>query len=297
MTEDNFEDLQLECDTEDANFNEIEAYIDEHDHDCELDMAQFLEELFSITPPVSPEQSEAHENSTIDLNLDLCNHEDCKEIDLKEIARGFHLLNVNERIKTVRAMLFALSSKEENQLFPTTAKVKRSRVESSFIPSRNIVFYALKGHKVCRKSFSEVVGLSAETVRRHALAVSESTTYEEYKSNMGSQRRGVWGVQRITVKAFLIHIANDFGMECPTGRSSKDESPVRILPSHFTKVQLYNQYKEMWALLVTEVVKGNDKFKLPDEPLSYNLFLRYWIMDFGLLKIASKGSISNDEYN
>lgn len=92
------------------------------------------------------------------------------------------------------------------------------------------------------------------------------------------------------MKSFLISFASDHGLECPRGRGSQDESPIRILHSSFTRRKVCEQYKIKWSSLNNAVLEISNRSDDTVEPLSYNLFIRYWNSDFSLLRIAKSGS-------
>lgn len=59
-----------------------------------------------------------------------------------------------------------------------------------------------------------------------------------YTSEQDLIRKGIHGVQRAVVRVFLMGVENDYGRECPRGRGGRDESPLRIIPSQFSKTIL-----------------------------------------------------------
>lgn len=238
------------------------------------------------------------------IELELCNHESCNYLDLKAIAAGFHKMNMNDRINFVRAMLFSLSSKScENEIMKEiTTKTRKRRRRISEVDDTEMendkqcnesnvyTAFVIHGRRICSKSFCAVVGLSKNTILNHASSVLSCIEPSVYSSSLSKSRKGKWGIQRVIVKAFLISMANNYGLECPRGSGSKDESPIRILLSNFTKKLVFDMYIIQWNNLAVAVAELVQNFEIPESPISYNLFIRYWDEDFSLLRIGKSGS-------
>lgn len=137
-------------------------------------------------------------------------------------------------------MLFTLKTPpgDENDLMRGITITTRKQLRTEPCDGKNCERitkrFVLKGCRVCLQAFAAVTQLSTEKILLYALEVGATTEAEIYHTGKRTNRVGKYSVQRVVVRAFLIKVANDLGMECPRRRGSKDESPIRILPSIFT---------------------------------------------------------------
>lgn len=282
-------------------YDDVDMVLSEEDHDLDLDNGYFVQTLLDGSRDIQTQDTinELPQPTSPPLNFDECDHEHCNKLNLNKIASGFHNINVNERINRVRTMLFPLTTNRVNDLMSVhTLRIRKRKldgIDKSIQTYNNSTCFALKEVKVCSKTFSVVVGLFDQTIRRHAHEVAHEPTIMTRTSYTSNRRKEKWGVQRIIVKAFLTTVADDHGMECPTERWSQEKSPIEILPSQLTKIKVYNHYKTMWMSLAEGVVSYLTKFEIPDKPISHPVFVRYWNNDFSLLRISSQGSDFCDE--
>lgn len=286
------------------SFDDVSNLLDNTDFDDELDATNIVNSISPVdttddtgdTQQVDAADAQRNAQCEMHYNTLMCDHDECRQAATLEMALGFSDMPYAKRMAFIEAMLYSLScppSHENNLMRDVTilSRKKKRRIddeENSTFYARTA--YALRGQPVCVKAFAAVVGLCPATVRRHALNVSQSTRPLEYTNLSGDRRRGKWGFQRIVVSAFLRHLASDYGMECPRGRGSTDETPLRLLPSHFTKRKTFQNYEKEWKSLadgLSSVLMSGTK---PTKPVSYSLFVRYWFQDMKYLRIASTGS-------
>lgn len=107
-------------------------------------------------------------------------------------------------------------------------KRKRS-YEETFEEAPSTFLYACIGQRLCRVAFPQLVSLNEKTVERNALTVANSGGYDCYSSNNTSAHQHRLAIQLILVYCFLSIFASEHGLECPSGRGSHDDEPLRIL--------------------------------------------------------------------
>ena len=273
------------------------------DYDAELDAANLLaEEEGRDVTNVSNEDEDTNaiirmtETTTARLISTLCKHDCCKLSGAVELALGFETMNKADRVRFLRSMLFALTSPAgvPNMLFTeatiATRKRRYSSLQNETNNGRETTCFFIKGQRVFLQTFDAIFNLSPETIRSHARDVETNPCRDVYETKHSDSRSGKRGLQRIIVHAYLMQAAADFGMECPRGRGSQDESPLRLLPSSYSKISLYSSYREAWAELLQGIISLRPGLQKPTAPIHYNLFSRYWDADMPTLRIATLGS-------
>ena len=270
------------------------------DFDIELDASLLIS--LHVKESCEPQHSEESLNGTVcpgfehSFRQNMCDHIECDISGAVSMAIAFNKMDRVARVGFVRSMLFAIASPPQtvNTLFKdsTVATRKRSRKnkELGTAPSRVTTAFSIKGQRLCLQAFAAITQLSAATISRHAKDVSGEATPDIYKTLHGTCRKAKSGVQRVVVHAYLMSVASDFGMECPRGRGSQDESPLLLLPSSFTKTSVYYTYKEKWQGLFQAFLEFRADKVRPVAPVHFNLFIRYWAVDMPTLHIASLGS-------
>ena len=275
----------------------------------EYNNVDFDDELYYVHSPCPTKTiSEIHncltsvENATSSTDVPireeiaarLCSHEHFHVIDLTNIAYALHKFSRNQKLVYLQAVLFCLSSPvgENNNLLKTEVtptRRKRKIVQVNNIRSNTTTCFSLLGKGICLQSFAGVFGFSQLTVHRYAREVTNSKVPTLYENDKELGRKGKWGLRRIVTKCFLSNIAKDHGLECPRGRGSTDDSPIRVIPSYFTKMKINNEYKVQWKTYAKGAVEVLN-LDMPEEPISYNLFVRYWSNDLPLLRVSTPGS-------
>jgi len=279
---------------------ECEGGADGKDFDSELDAAQ----LIAAAEVETPEQVHAQQHISTLPSQDFidtfrratCLHESCNIPNSSTIAYGFHKMDKTERLNFVRSMLFATTAPATTgnmiKRDSTIATRKRGRdIEGTSVQlSYATTVYCVLGRRVCVQAFAALTQLSPQVISRHARDVSQTVLPESYKTEKNKSRKGKLGVQRIAVIAFLMKIASDYGMECLRRWGSQDESPLRLLPSSYTKSSVYMSYKEEWDELKSGLLEFRRDLSCPSGPISFNLFIRYWKEDMPTLRIAITGT-------
>lgn len=103
--------------------------MDNIDQDTDLESAVFLNYILQTTQDNRSEELSECEvgQGNCDFNLTLCTHSSCNEINLAQLAQGFHHLDIAERIEVVRYILFNLSSIGVNLLMRSNTFAKGKR--------------------------------------------------------------------------------------------------------------------------------------------------------------------------
>lgn len=97
-----------------------------------------------------------------------------------------------------------------------------------------------------------------------------------FQTRRNESTKGRHSVQKIIVAAFLKSYACVNGLECSRGKGSRDETLLRLLPSDTTKVGVHGVYQEQWREILSGLSTSSLSVKLPQSPISYNPFVRYW---------------------
>lgn len=190
----------------------IEEMNDEVDPDDELDTASLLSSNnfyvernamnSSDKKYLTDEEREAHQHIVNEQIKKLCTHEECNEVNLKEITRAFADFDMNDKINYIRAILFSNSSKAGLKNSLLTNSKKRKSCNEDHTKNINTSCYSFLGNRVCLQSFAAAIGLYIVTVQRHAREVTLEGVPTLYESKRNNNRTGIWGVQRCIVKAF-----------------------------------------------------------------------------------------------
>lgn len=197
-------------------------------------------------------------------------------------------MNQDEKVRTVRAMLYPISSPPnvQNQLFEF--KINRSLDQNE---EYHRTTYSIRGQRVCIDLFAAVVQLSLATVHRHARQVSSTPVFEYYISNRRTNRKGKLGVQSIITIAFLKRFAELYGFPCLRNRGTeKTCGDLILMPSDITKEEVYNKYRTKWKDLLDNAMQHYEITQTePAKPFSYNSFCKMWQEHFSNFKIMAKG--------
>lgn len=197
-------------------------------------------------------------------------------------------------------MLFALAAlvDELNELstYCTTALVKKRRREKKST-GRTTVVYAIKGRVICQAGFPALLNLSEKTLQRHAQDVTNNPSANIY---ITEHNKHVWismVFEKSIAHAFLKSYAAGYALECPRGRESRDDSPLRLLPSDTSRMQVHQVYGDQFLSIVDGLSQILPSCTKPNAPMSYSLFTKYWVELMPTLRIASSGSEFCDIYN
>lgn len=310
-----FSVLQLNLDLDPEEFNQQSFKIDPHrennsalkgsaedeyDHDATLDAAQFVNsaepetrvELVSQeTPPgISSEFLQKFKD-------EVYSHKDCENEGGEQLAWGFKCMEKAERVYFVRTILFAVTShyKKPKMLYrdaKLSSRRKRKSGEEETLGGNKITVtvYCINGQRVSLQCFAAIKKLPSQVICRYARLFILEPIPRVYRTKTSNSRKGKTGFQRVVVLTFLMSVANDFGMECPRGCGSKEESPLRLQPSSFTKTAMLASYKKEWNEVSDAYLETRPDLNRPRFPVSFNLFIRYWQQDMPTLRIARKGS-------
>ena len=87
---------------------------------------------------------------------------------------------------------------------------KRNRNVSMDV--RSTILYALRGTILCRAAFASIVHIDEQTIQRHGNRVANGSEQIVYQNKAGLKKQGVYGVQRMIVKGFLLWYSSVNGL-------------------------------------------------------------------------------------
>lgn len=252
----------------------------------------------SLAPIIANDEHNNSDNVTSNTNDEQlespCKHSSCNFPDYGSIAKQFRSMNVNERIITMRNIMFATTAPcdETNELsvYSRSIIAKKRRRQNEDARGRSTMKYCIKGRSMCREAFAFLFSLDEKTVERHASKVANGNGFISYECKLSESRKGKYGIQRIVVLGFLTTFQNTYGLESPSGRGSGDEAPLILIPSNFTKVDVYDMYIDRWKEIITAAMTYCKQNTVPQNGLSYTLFIRMWVEMFPRMLIAKSGS-------
>lgn len=257
------------------------------------DMASTTDDELPSATPVTP--------PTADDNLSPpCSHEACNHPNYCADAAGFRTMTATQRISIVRCILYATGVAAEAEVcsellgdhrYRTDLRKRRTKYKQAHdcVAPRGSFVYAMRGRKLCRDAFANLVGLNANTITRHAKDVTMSPSLLLYETRHNESHTGKLGIQRRIVDGFLGYVSSTYGLECPSGRGSAAEAPLMVLPSEMTRMEVYAKYVDKFDCLWKAVAEecGGDVRRCP---LSFSAFTRCWDKGHPTLKVAKRGS-------
>eukprot|EP00171_Calliarthron_tuberculosum_P003201 IDg3201t1 len=213
-----------------------------------------------------------------DKFMELCDcKQPCDNVVLQEISKQFIRFNEVERVSFLRSILFALSAPvdQENELstYATSARIKKRRRDTKST-GRTTVAYAVKGRRLCRPAFAAVLNVSEKKLQRHTQDVANTPAQDIYVTKHNRARVEKYGVQTIIAHAFLKSYAANYGLKCPLGRGSQEESPLQLLPSDTSRIQVHEEYVQHFDSIAAGLSQVFPSYTKPHAPVSYNLFTR-----------------------
>lgn len=277
-----------------------EAVPTDDDNGITIELADQLRLMLSCPIiPSPPEPVSLTSAASAEPAAPPCGHVQCQFSTYAQLHAAFASMEKSERVQTLRGMLLATTAprNEHNALLIANEKQWKSQCDRRTHVAqqrerelRSSFLYACRGTKLCRSAFAHLVSLDEQTVSRHATKVSNGGSFVLYDSNHSQAHKERFGIQRIVLYCFLTVFGAQNGLECPRGRGSKDEEPLRILSSSWTKVDVHDRYVSAWEDLLTAALAEKPSLVRPLGPISYNLFVRYWKEDYSTLRIAVSGS-------
>lgn len=248
---------------------------------CRLGLDSLQEQTFSY----AKQHYESH----------ICSHEGCQIPDAVSIAESFARIKEDDKMRNVRAMLYALTTPvgSDNGLL-LSRPFKKSRGETVSDVHR-ATCYAIRGHRMCASAFVAITQIGMTTLQHHGLAVYYFSKCVRYGMNRKNSR-----IQTSIVVGFLNRFADlNIYIFCPRSRNETDpETFLRILPSETTNFQVFQEYELEWHHLVDSDVGMHGYIQdLPEESLRYSGFWKVWDSKFPFLKFAKKGSDFCDTFS
>lgn len=220
-------------------------------------------------------------------------------------SRAFYNMNEPDRVNAVRFMLLPLTSppSKRNELLrsETTRRVGSKRKRQTEIEvdhclesqtnSKHMTTYAFRGQRLCRNAFAAIVHLCPNTINIHSKEICSTTEVSTYNPRLSSRRKDISSPQTKVVLTFLDWYGSEFGLECPTGRGSTEDSPLLLLSSDTTKGEVYKSYVESWESMMTYLISTSSKsYTSADEPLSLIAFSKLWYDKRNYMKIMKAGT-------
>lgn len=165
-------------------------------------------------------------------------------------------MTVSESLAVVRGILYATSRSKHDQLSTNRARrvneLKRRRNGRSDIsvdeaddqPSTFV--YAVRGQKVCRSTFANLLWLKEQTIARQAKKTATASCFQHYDTRLSESQRGHLGPQKQIINGLLNNLASIGRLKCPTGQASTNENMVLLLPSEMNRSGLYQDYFDVY---------------------------------------------------
>lgn len=210
-------------------------------------------------------------------------------------------MSITQRLSIVRCIIYAMGiagSEVTNELVGNRTHqldLKRRRTlyngnkHSVTEQKRSSLVYCMRGHKLCREAFAHLFELNSHTISRHARKVTLAPKFLLYETRLGESHAGRIGVHRQILDGYLNYIQSTVALECPSGRGSAEDRPVMLLPSDMTRTEVYADYVESFPKLAS-AAKEHVETAVPDDPLTFSAFSRYWDRGHANLKVSRKGS-------
>lgn len=154
---------------------------------------------------------------------------------------------------------------------------------------RSSLVYCMRGHKLCWEAFAHLVGLDDQAICRHAKEATIAPKFLLYETRPGELDTGKHGVYRHKVNGHSNYVQSTAALKYPQGRGSTEDRPIMILPNEMTRTEIYADYVESLEKLAS-VASNEGGSKVPDTPLAFSTFSRYWDRGRPTLKVAWKGS-------
>lgn len=177
-----------------------------------------------------------------------------------------------ERVGYMQSMMFATSTPGDsrNETLPasSTAARKKRRRSGQGEGARSTNGCYIKVKRVFLPAFAVALHLNIRRIQRHAKQVCESSVPVLSANRRDEAKKGSCGVQKIVVNAFLKHYASVNTLQCPTGRGSRDDSPLRILSSDTSKLDVHSSYTDELNGIIQAVHACESLSKLLEEPVS-----------------------------
>lgn len=171
--------------------------------------------------------------------------------------------------------------------------MKKRRLSSDGEKQSVCVRYAIAGKQLCLSCLCRVVQMSRQTVHLIAKAVHKEGEFQ--LSNFSSckqQQKGTIRIQGQIVVRFLRQYRQLHGPTCPTGRGSRENETIRLLPTDTEKSKIHEVYLSYWPHIVSDLATAPefDRMKMPTESLPFRSFLKVWRQRFPILRIARFGT-------
>lgn len=106
----------------------------------------------------------------------------------------------------------------------------------------------------------------------------------------GDRQKDKWSTEHVVVSAFLRQTANNYGTKYPRSRGARDDTPLRVLPSHFTKRKIFETYESVWKSVYGGLLAMAPTLTPSTTPVSYSLLTRKHTQDMPSLRIAATSS-------
>ena len=229
---------------------------------------------------------------------------DCSNDQHIELAAGFRRLSQEERAIYLRAVLHALTALPGivHDLQQSPRPPKR-RKDGASQPSREEVdghmnevgpyatsVYVIRGIRLCMGGCCAMMQISRATLWKYHSDVGHLSTFKPYKSGFYNSNRGS-RANTLLVMEFLQAKAERDALYCPTGRGSRRNLPVQLLPSDTTKKAVHEEYKEAYPLLLAaykqKLQEEGTRGRLPsNKPLHRKSFEQLWRQHFPHIRIA-----------
>lgn len=213
---------------------------------------------------------------------------------------SFGLMDEESRINAVRFILLGLTAPQEYQndlqaWDPKRGLTRKRRRQEDGVSTFNIkTVYSIKGRRLCRFAFSAIVQVHASTLNKHARVVASAPSVQAYHNNSSNRRLSLHSTQTIVAERFLTKYGERNGLQCPTGRGSREDKPVVWLPSDVTRSKVYEEYRNMWEEMITFVVEERRKEGKPTNdvscPLTLDSFRKVWRQSCDMIRIMKPGS-------
>lgn len=109
----------------------------------------------------------------------------------------------------------------KSAVYPTITKTST--------PIPGICLCMLSEENICPMASAKLVWISEQTISRHAGSVATALAFIKYNTRHNEFRLEKFGVKNHIFNPFRNHLRSTFYIECPSGRGSKDESPLMVL--------------------------------------------------------------------